>query len=132
MTSDEQSPFIRAVDLARVRSLGPDERYVQRLLDHSSGARTCTVSYIRTPAGGGSPEGLHTHDVDQLFYVIGGTMLVEIQGRVSSAEPGTLVVFPAHVPHRNWNDGPEPTVHLSFNAPLPAEGEPFAKPVTAS
>jgi hypothetical protein len=38
------------------------------------------------------------------------------------------VVFPRGVPHRNWNGGSEPTVHLAFNVPLPEEGVPFAQP----
>jgi mannose-6-phosphate isomerase-like protein (cupin superfamily) len=35
------------------------------------------------------------------------------------AGPGSLVVFPAGVPHRNWNAGDVATVHLSFNTPVP-------------
>jgi quercetin dioxygenase-like cupin family protein len=69
--------------------------------------------------------------VDQLFYVLSGTMNLEIEGRTYSAGPGTLVVFPAGVPHRNWNGGAEPTVHLAFNTPLPSPDEPFSRPVEA-
>jgi len=126
---DEPFAYVRSVDFDQLASIGPEERYAQPLLDHESGATTCTIAYIRTPAGGGSPAGMHVHDVDQIFYVLSGTMSLEIEARNYSAPQGSLVVFPAGVPHRNWNDGPEPTVHIAFNTPLPDADKPFARSV---
>lgn len=40
-----------------------------------SGAAHCSVSDIQIPPGGGSPEGLHTHAVDQLSYILAGSIL---------------------------------------------------------
>jgi quercetin dioxygenase-like cupin family protein len=119
--------YLRKVDFARMAA--GHERVTQALLDHDSGATTCSVNCIKTPPGDGSPAGMHTHVVDQIFYVLSGTMNLEIEGQAYSAGPGTLVVFPAGVPHRNWNGGAEPTVHLAFNTPLPSPDEPFARPV---
>lgn len=119
--------YIRKVDFGRLTA--DDNRVVQALLDHDSGATSCSVNCIKTPPGDGSPAGMHTHVVDQLFYILSGTMSLEIAGRSYSAGPGTLVVFPAGVPHRNWNEGDESTIHLAFNSPLPSEDEPFARPV---
>jgi len=121
--------YVRKVDFAALEQGGADRQMTQKLLDHASGAKTCTVNCISTPAGGGSPAGLHVHDVDQIFYILRGTMNVEIEGRRYDCPPGTLVVFPAGVRHRNWNGGDEPTVHLAFNTPLPDPGVPFAKSV---
>jgi quercetin dioxygenase-like cupin family protein len=104
----------------------------QALLDARTGATSCAVSCVKTPPGEGSPAGLHTHQVDQLFYVLQGTMTVEIEGTVQRAGPGTLVVFPAGVPHRNWNEGPEATVHISVVAPVPDGTLPFATPVATT
>jgi len=120
---------IRRLDHARLRATGPSERYAQPLLDHTSGASTCTVNYIRTPPGGGSPAGLHVHSVDQIFYVLEGRMNIEVDGVEDVADAGSLIVFRAGVPHRNWNGGLEPTVHLAFNTPLPDPNEEFARPV---
>lgn len=120
---------MRQVDFARFAALGPDERLSQKLLDRASGAGAVEVNYIRTPPGGGSPEGLHTHVVQQVFYVLAGTMTVEVDGRTYDAGPGSLVVFPKGVPHRNWNAGDTETVHLAINAPAPQLDEPFARPV---
>jgi len=122
--------YLRAVDLAALGKAGPSDRFSQALLDHQSGARACSINYIRTPAGGGSPAGMHTHAVDQIFFILGGVMNLEIEGTQYLAGPGTLVVFPAGVPHRNWNGGSEPTLHLAINAPLPDPSVPFAKPVS--
>ena len=121
--------YVRKVDEAAVAAAGPNERFSQWLLDHNSGGKHCSINWIRTPAGGGSPAGMHTHTVDQIFYVLAGTMSLEIEGREYAAGPGSLVVFPAGVPHRNWNGGSEPTIHLAFNAPLPDPNVPFAQPV---
>jgi len=118
--------YLRSVDFAELTNSG--ERVVQSLLDHDSGATSCSVNCIMNPPGDGSPAGMHKHVVDQLFYILSGTMSLEIAGQRFVAEPGTLVVFPAGVPHRNWNGGFEPTIHLAINSPLPSPGEPFARP----
>lgn len=121
--------YVRKVDFDKINATGPSERYTQKLLDHANGAQTCTINCIKTPPGGGSPEGRHTHAVDQFFYILSGTMSLEIEGKDYEAGPGTLVIFPAGVPHRNWNAGSEPTVHLAFNTPLPDPNAPFAQRV---
>jgi len=121
--------YVRKVDFAAIDKSGPGERLTQNLFDHTSGAKTCTINCIKTPAGGGSPAGMHVHDVDQIFYILRGTMSVEIEGRQYECSPGTLIVFPAGVRHRNWNGGREPTVHLAFNTPLPNPDVPFARSV---
>ena len=122
--------YVRRVVFAAIDAAGPDERLSQPLFDHTSGAKTCTINCIKTPPGGGSPAGMHVHDVDQIFYILSGTMNIEVEGTEYEAPPGSLVVFPAGVPHRNWNGGTESTVHLAFNTPLPDPNVPFAKPVT--
>jgi len=120
--------YLRKVDFAQLAAA--DNRVSQPLLDLDSGATSCSVNCIKTPPGDGSPAGMHTHTVDQLFYILSGTMDLEIAGQSYVAGPGTLVVFPAGVPHRNWNGGQEATIHLAFNSPLPDPNEPFARPVT--
>ncbi len=121
--------YVRHVDFGAFDRSGATERVTQALLDHGSGATSCTIMCIKTPPGDGSPGGLHIHDVDQMFYIVRGTMSIEIEGTTYRCGPGSLVVFPAGVPHRNWNDGGEPTVHLAFNTPLPDPRKPFARSV---
>jgi mannose-6-phosphate isomerase-like protein (cupin superfamily) len=119
---------VRYVDEEQAAAVPPTERVVQRLLAHGSGVPGCSVSWIRTPVGGGSPEGLHVHAVDQVFYVLAGSMGIEVGGSEQVVHPGGIVVFPAGAPHRNWNAGSEPTVHLAINAPAPDPAVPFAVP----
>ncbi len=120
--------YVRKVDQATFDATAPDERYTQVMFDHTSGATTCSINVIKTPAGGGSPAGMHTHVVDQIFYILAGTMSIEIEGQQYECPPGSLVVFPAGVPHRNWNGGTEPTMHIAFNTPMPDPNVPFATP----
>jgi len=54
-------------------------------------------------------------------------MTVEIAGQTYKVPAGSLVHFPADVPHRNWNEGPDPVVHIGFNSPLP-DLEPGQQP----
>jgi len=119
-------PYVRRVDWDRIAALGPDERISQKLLSVADGGDAVTVSLVRTPAGGGSPEGLHFHDVEQVFYVLKGVMTIEIDGERSECGPGSLVVFPPRTPHRNWNDTEEETLHLNICAPAADPSKPFA------
>jgi quercetin dioxygenase-like cupin family protein len=121
---------IRELDLAGVRASAPDERFVQRLLNRASGAAHASVTLIKTPVGGGSPEGLHIHDFEQIFYLVEGVMDIEVDGVVSQAAAGSLIVFPPGVPHRNWNSSASPTVHLAIAAPAPAVGETGTRPAS--
>ena len=121
--------YVRRVDFEAIERSGIDERFTQNLFDHTSGSKTYTIICVKTPAGGGSPTGMHVHDVDQIFYILSGTMSIEIEGKQYDCSSGSLIVFPAGVRHRNWNGGSTPTVHLAFNTPLPDPTVPFAKSV---
>jgi mannose-6-phosphate isomerase-like protein (cupin superfamily) len=121
--------YVRKVDFAAIDKSGADERVTQILFDHTSGAKTCSITCIKTPAGDGSPAGMHVHAVDQIFYILSGTMSIEIEGKQYGCAPGSLIVLPAGVRHRNWNGSSEPIVHLAFNTPLPDPSVPFAESV---
>ena len=120
--------FVRGVDLDALAAAGATEREVHRLIDATGGVESCRINVIRTPAGGGSPEGRHTHAVDQIFFILAGVMNVEAGADRFEAGPGSLVVLPAGVPHRNWNDGAVATIHLAIAAPAPDPDRPFATP----
>ena len=111
--------YVLPVDTEAVARLGTHERYSQKLIDAASGGRQAAVNYIRTPPGGGSPRGMHTHTWEQLFYVLDGVMSIEVDGQRHDVGPGSLIVFPAGMPHRNWNETDKDTVHLAINAPMP-------------
>jgi quercetin dioxygenase-like cupin family protein len=106
--------YLHKIDPA-VFDLRDNTRLLQRVLDREKGKNNCEVLCIRTESGGGSPRGLHTHMFDQIFYVISGSINFEINGQQSSAEAGSVIVFPAGIPHRNWNSSQGPSVHLSIH-----------------
>lgn len=121
--------YVRTIDFAALAAAAANERVDLPLLVAENGATHARIRCIKTPPGGGSPEGLHTHAVDQIFYIISGVMNLTVADEDMTAGPGALVVFPAGVPHRNWNGGTEPTVHLAIDVPLPDPNVPFARPV---
>jgi mannose-6-phosphate isomerase-like protein (cupin superfamily) len=120
---------IRPVDRDSLANVGPGERWTQMLHDRSRGAVGCEVRLIRTPGGGGSPDGLHVHDFEQVFYLLDGEMNIEVDGVESVVQAPSAIVFPQGVPHRNWNAGATATLHLAINAPAPDLGQPVSRPV---
>ncbi|MFT3864165.1 MAG: cupin domain-containing protein [Solirubrobacterales bacterium] len=79
------------------------------------------------PGAGGPP--LHVHEFDQFYYVLEGRLSVEIGFETFVAEPNSLVVLPAGVPHRQWNDGPEIERHIAVNIPEGEAGTEWDVPV---
>ncbi|WP_051247290.1 cupin domain-containing protein [Nocardioides halotolerans] len=121
MTEDDFfAPYVRVLDGERVASTPDTERYSQALVEKAD-PYAADVRWIRTPPGGGSPRGPHTHEHEQLFYILEGTMEIEILGRRTQVGPGSVVVFPKGVEHRNWNETDRPTVHLAVNIPVEAQ-----------
>jgi mannose-6-phosphate isomerase-like protein (cupin superfamily) len=118
--------YLKKID---VGALPRDRRANEPLIEPGSGVTGASIGLVVTPPGEGSPAGLHTHVFDQIFYILSGTMTVVIDGSQYEPDAGTLVIFPAGVPHRNWNAGTEATVHLAINAPFPDPEVPFAKAV---
>jgi mannose-6-phosphate isomerase-like protein (cupin superfamily) len=108
--------YVRPVDTPRL--LASAERFRQSLHDRDDGAISSKIYCVSLPPGVSS-EGLHTHAVEQCFYVLTGTLSVEIDGDHYEAGPGTLVVTPPGVPHRNWNASNERTTFLGIMG-LPA------------
>ncbi len=105
---------VSTLDWARLEAAVGRTR--QLLVDPAGNPSSLSIACIKTPPGRGTPEGIHTHPVDQFFYVIAGTLTVELAGQVHLAPAGSVVRFPANTPHRNWNAGSEPVLHLSIKA----------------
>jgi quercetin dioxygenase-like cupin family protein len=124
MTETTTFEYVRQIDVDAITALGPEDRFSQKLLDHTNGAIGAQITYIVTPPGGGSPRGLHTHDYEQLFFLISGVMEIEIEGQPQlTVQPGGLIIFPKGHPHRNWNASQESTVHIAINTPAPGPKE---------
>ncbi|MGX7678306.1 cupin domain-containing protein [Jatrophihabitans sp. DSM 45814] len=114
--STTKSGFIRTIDAAAFDAAACDSRRISEKLT-DPGRDQCVIGLVQVPALGIPNKPAHTHDFEQAYFVVEGSMTVEIDGVVSQIGPNYLVVFPPNVPHRNWNDGPEPVTYLSVNSP---------------
>jgi mannose-6-phosphate isomerase-like protein (cupin superfamily) len=93
------------------------------LADRASGVNSVSLGIFRVPAGGQGPV-LHMHRFDQIYYMISGTMELELGFERYSVGPHTLVTIPAGMPHRNWNaSASEPEYHINLRVPEPANGD---------
>jgi len=117
--------FIRPLDDSKVTDLG-FPGYRAQFLSHLESA-LILASHVE---GGGSGPGLHYHHADQFYFLLAGTMTVQLGDDVHRAPPGSLVFIPAGLPHRNWNEGPGTETHFEMIVPSPRPGgERLALPV---
>lgn len=122
--------FVRAVDFAALRqTANPGELAGRTVLGHDSGAEKCLINAFVLPPEQGSPVGWHTHAGEQIFYIVRGRLVFEAEGGRHVVEQGSLLITPAGLPHRNWNEGPDDVHLISFNTPLPDPSLPIAVPV---
>lgn len=113
--------FIRSFDDANTVDTG-FPGYRAQILSHLESA-VMINSHIEQ---GGCGPGLHYHHVDQLYFLLRGHMTVQLGTSEHEVDAGTLVVIPAGLPHRNWNDGPGSETHFEMIIPAPSPLSPIA------
>jgi mannose-6-phosphate isomerase-like protein (cupin superfamily) len=97
---------------------------VQHLVNRGLGSRHLKVFASLVKPGSGM--GLHIHPFDQFYFVLDGTLDLQVGLRTASAGPNDLVIFPAGVVHRNLNSSPDPVLQLTINAPEQPAGQQAA------
>jgi mannose-6-phosphate isomerase-like protein (cupin superfamily) len=114
----EDDFYVRPLDESR---FDPEDFSVVTLADRTTGSRSCRINLLQVPPGKQSP-GLHVHSFDQFYYVLSGTMTLQIGLETQTVGPNSYVVLPAGTPHCNWNEGPAVERHLAILVPemLPA------------
>jgi quercetin dioxygenase-like cupin family protein len=96
---------------------------------------TMTAVEVVTGPGSGPPP--HTHVYSELFYVLDGTLTVEIDGEQRSVAAGELAAVPGGAVHTYRNAGTEPTRFLAVLHPAGHEqffaelGVPVGSPAPA-
>ncbi len=88
------------------------------LASPKTGVDSCYVICSRVEPGAAGPK-LHTHPADQFYFIISGTMRVQLGTEEFSVGADTLVSIPQGTPHCNWNPGSETEIHLEIIAPAP-------------
>jgi mannose-6-phosphate isomerase-like protein (cupin superfamily) len=118
-TPAEDPHYVRPLDESR---FDPQEFSYVTLADRTTGSRSCRINVLQLPPGTAGP-GLHVHSFDQFYFVLSGTMSLQVGTETQSVAPNSYVVLPAGTPHANWNDGTEVERHLAVQVPeqLPAQ-----------
>jgi quercetin dioxygenase-like cupin family protein len=101
---------------------------ISRLVDRTDGAEV--MLYLGQVEPGGAGPATHVHRFDQFYYVLEGELTVEVALEKFVAGPGELVVLPAGVPHRQWNEGSAAERHLTLLSPEPIDDPEWDVPVT--
>lgn len=106
---------------------GPDESSTGRmfsmrwLANRASGSEHGGVYRAEMAPGAAGPT-THVHDFDQFYFVLEGSLEVEVGLQRHTVGPNTLVVLPSQVPHRQWNGSDtEPEHHLAILIPEPEQ-----------
>jgi mannose-6-phosphate isomerase-like protein (cupin superfamily) len=94
---------------------------MQRLLRRADASDHMSLYIGSVEPGAGGPN-THVHAFDQFYFVLEGVMTVEVGLERFAAGPHTLVVLPAGVPHRQFNEGTETERHITLLAPEPLPG----------
>lgn len=110
------SGFVREPDPSKLTGQGFG---LDWLVNRELGADHAAVYLAEVAAGAATPP-LHVHQFDQFYFVREGVLSIEVALDRFEAGPDTLLVLPAGVPHRQWNERGTPERHLTILAPEPA------------
>jgi mannose-6-phosphate isomerase-like protein (cupin superfamily) len=110
------SGFVREPDPGKLTGQG---FALDWLVNRELGAHHAALYLAEVPPAATTPP-MHVHEFDQFYFVVEGKLSVEVGLDRFDAEPNTLVVLPAGVPHRQWNEQGTPERHLTVLAPEPA------------
>ncbi|MFD6059511.1 cupin domain-containing protein [Rhodococcus wratislaviensis] len=119
--------YVRVVDHTLFEEPLPGFR-LQPLADPGSGSVHAVVNYAEVDPGSAGP-GMHIHPFDQYYLVVDGELTVEVALQKHVVGPNTLVVLPAGVPHRQYNNGASTERHLVVLSPAPRPDEPWDRGV---
>jgi mannose-6-phosphate isomerase-like protein (cupin superfamily) len=124
---NDRPGFVKTVDLTRLTEAMPGFKLMP-LADPASGSSKTVISYAELSPGSAGP-GTHIHEFDQYYFVLEGELTVEVALEKHKVGPDTLVVLPAGVPHRQYNDGDSVEKHLAILTPAPEPGRPWDRGV---
>lgn len=75
-----------------------------------------TLLEIDVPPGPGARPHIH-HEADEAFYVVEGTLTIQVEKAVITAAAGAYVLVPRGARHRFWNAGDEPAKAIFICSP---------------
>lgn len=119
--SDEakRAPIVRLPGEGRAYPMGPLDAVFKADGDETRGRYSISEWWLEPYTRG---PGTHSHDEDDVFFVIEGTMSFFVGGRWIDAPKGSLVIAPGGTPHDFENRTGERAGAL--NVSVPGEFEP--------
>jgi mannose-6-phosphate isomerase-like protein (cupin superfamily) len=90
---------------------------------------SCVIVARSIPASPSGPTGQFAAPCDQVWYVLEGALHLDVGAEHHVVGADTLVLIPAGMPHRTWNDDKSAAVYLEILAPAPRPDLPLATPV---
>jgi mannose-6-phosphate isomerase-like protein (cupin superfamily) len=122
--------YVREADTS---AFGGDGFSLAWLANRGSGSEHASMNLAEVAPGASGPP-MHVHEFDQFYFVLEGTLSVDVALQHFEVGPRNLVVLPAGVPHWQRNTGNLPERHLAMLVPEPAhmnsEEEPWDTAVT--
>lgn len=112
--------YVRRVDPRWLKEPLPGLKTMS-LADPSSGCDTAVILYAEVGPQNGGP-GTHVHEFDQYYFVLEGELAIEVALQKYVVTRNKLVVLPAGVPHRQYNNCKVVEKHLTINTPAPEPG----------
>ena len=106
--------LIRYVDLTSF----PANAHSEYVAGPASGVESAYLIVSRLPAGA-SGSSLHTHSSDKIYFVLEGTMTVQLGLNTHKVGANTFIIIPAGMVHCNWNEDEGAEKHLTFLIPEP-------------
>ena len=100
--------------------MGPSELFIKATSEDTGGSFFLSETTV-APGFPGPP--LHRHSkLTDMFYVLEGTLTIQVEDEVHEAGPGTFACFPPGVAHTFRNESDAPARFLNFNTPGGFEG----------
>ena len=102
---------------APTKSLRYGRGSIERLVDEGLGAALVDV-HVNTILAGSAPGPFHLHnDVENVYFVLHGTVLIRTADGEREIGPGDAVFFPRGVPHSATNVGSDDARIIEIYAP---------------
>lgn len=122
--------YVRHIDHSRLSEPLPGFKTLA-LADPSSGSSNAVVMYAEVQPQSGGP-GTHVHEFDQYYFVLDGELTIEVALQKHVVTRDQLVVLPAGVPHRQYNQADVTEKHIAINTPAPEPGSCWDYGVTVT
>ncbi len=88
------------------------------LINRACGSEHAGI-YVADMAPGARGPASHVHDFDQFYFVLSGSLEVDVALQHHTVGPNTLVMLPSGVPHSQGNPSEVPERHLAVLVPEP-------------